>query len=181
MKKLLLILFSTLICNIVVGQSLAKLDEKNGFRNLKLGTHISNYKGLEEHTGQDNDEYKRYSLNNDKKYIGDLYISTPVYNFYKSRLYEVRIFPTENDTQKFVKLYKSLYGNPTVTYQDPLTGQDCTLYTWKGKKVILQYFVYKSNIISDMVIYTSRPIQSQIKKDLEMHQKSKQQKRINDM
>ncbi|WP_299821097.1 hypothetical protein [uncultured Pontibacter sp.] len=163
-----IILFSIVLMSIVnvYGQNLSKLDEKNGFKNFKLGSLKSNYPNLvyygfilselddnysKEYDGYLDHSLKSYVKRNDDVKIGDIEISEPTYYFFNNKLLRIDFTLLNSNGKELLKLYTSLYGSPVVKKERNSLGAEITNYVWKGKRVnlIMTYCgkPFKSNTI----------------------------------
>lgn len=144
----LVILFSAIS---VSGQSLSELDEKNGFKTSKLGSHKSSFSNLTitgifsdlndnyspEYDGYLDYDIKGYRKRNDDEKIGDISIISPNYYFYQSQLISLYFTATNTNANKLLNLYSSLYGKPIVKKEQNKLGRTIINYVWSGKKVRL--------------------------------------------
>jgi len=136
MKKLLLIV--VLIGNVVVGQTLAKLDEKNGFKELSFGTSIKDCPQLK-YVGIASDGYtKCYRRVDGIEKIGEYKASSIIYCFYKDKFDSVMVeIETVGNIKGILKIMQSEYGKGT----SPFDG----MIEWWGKNVTMSYNTYGNN------------------------------------
>lgn len=110
---LLFLLVSLTVSYQSVAQgSLAALDAKNGFRDVKFGASIKSYPGMT----LAEDDYplattKTYVRKADKLRIGDVKISTIFYRFFKGHLSDVSfILNGKKESDELLKAFEYLYG-----------------------------------------------------------------------
>lgn len=127
---LLLVLAGLLISSYSVAQgSLATLDAKNGFRDVKFGAPAEAFPGMEHSLTLDDYEY--HNRPSDKLLLGDIPIKEIGYDFNKNRLVRVHIIldAKKVDKDEVLKSLSFAYGGPNYT-----VGREII---WEGKKVIL--------------------------------------------
>jgi hypothetical protein len=110
--------------------SLAYLDHKNGFRDLKFGDPPRAEMVLKEESG----DSKYYARPTDDLSIGGAHLSQLVYGFYKNRLQVVRM-TTKGivNAQALLEVLRQAYGPPSQP------NQFMKRYRWQGSKVIISY------------------------------------------
>ncbi len=124
------------------------LDSRNGFRDVKLGSNISNYSDMIK------EPYGTYRRANDNLQVSDYSAERIDYYCYKEIVYKIelefqisyidagRMVIEEDEKNNIFKSLVIQYGNPTDTIQSE--GQ----IQWKGKKVWLCF--ENSNTIKDI-------------------------------
>lgn len=116
MNHLYALLF--ILVNLAVGYksvaqgSLAALDAKNGFRDVKFGASIKNYPGMTLADGNyPLSTTKTYIRKTDKLKIGDVRINPISYRFFKGRLSDVEFtFSGKEEANELLKAFEFLYG-----------------------------------------------------------------------
>lgn len=135
------------ISTCAFGQSdkLAKLDQKNGVKNIKLLSPFSSFKGLSPvYHNQSKDDLIMYSNSNETPYIGDIQVHDIHYGFYDNKLYQIDIQFNILNQEKFRAVLTELYGDPK---HEKIQGK-YHRYTWEGKKVVLE-------LMPERMVYTS--------------------------
>ncbi len=106
-----------------IGQDLAELDRRKGFKDIKLGSHVDSLKGAEfKKDLLEKNEFpvKLYDVDNDAyKTIGEVKVKKVEVKAYKDEIYEIVVI-THKDTRLMKGMQKSfgkpLYILPTDTY-----------------------------------------------------------------
>ena len=139
MKHLFLPLFFVSIL-AAHGQNLAELDRRNGFKDLKLGTHIDSVKGAEfkKETKEKNEfPAKLYEVDNeDYKSIGEVRVKKVEVKTYKDHVYEIIVI-TNKDTRLMKGMEKS-FGKPLYIL---VTDS----YNWKTDSLSLTFKDHSKN------------------------------------
>ena len=139
MKHLFLPLFMVSIL-AAHGQNLAELDRRNGFKDLKLGTHIDSVKGAEfkKETKEKNEfPAKLYEVENeDYKSIGEVKVKKVEVKTYKDHVYEIIVI-TNKDTRLMKGMEKS-FGKPLYIL---VTDS----YNWKTDSLSLTFKDHSKN------------------------------------
>lgn len=140
------------------GQNLKKLDEKNGFREVKFNTGIKSIPNLQ-FIGNGEPNIKFYKKTNEILMIGDYKLKSITYVFYKEILCGI-IIETEgySNSRGILDLIKSLYGDG---YQ---SNEYIEQYYWFGDIVTLSY---EENLITNdaAIIFKSKKIIEQQNED----------------
>jgi hypothetical protein len=168
MKRYLpLIIF--LSCNLTsFSQNLSKLDEKNGFREMKLGSFLHNYTGLVRHNNFFNgyEGITEYIKINENLKLGDIQLKKIVYSFYNDQLYSIRVELDENPGNQLRALFQDLYGVgfTTGTQRTNWSGEHVNLVLYYPSPLYKGgYFEFNS---SDLYNLMTKAKQEKIKKDL---------------
>ena len=132
MKKILLLLTITLLSLTSFGQSEKQLDEKNGFRELKFGTHIDSISNLK--LIEDGVNNKYYEKTDEKLKIGEYDLKRITYGFYKGRLSFILIEANGYTNSKgILDIFTSQYG------EGYKSNKYIEKYYWFGKTITLTY------------------------------------------
>ena len=117
-------------------QLLAKLDKKNGFRDVQFGTHIKFFKKVSREWQVEEDYNCRRAT--DKLSVNGMPLTEIVYGFHKGRLNHIYITaPGIENSRELLKFFQSVYGPGTLVYEE--TAEFDNMVEWAGKKVILTY------------------------------------------
>ena len=121
---------------ILEKQLLAKLDKKNGFRDVQFGTHIKFFKKVSREWQVEEDYNCRRAT--DKLSVNGMPLTEIVYGFHKGRLNHIYITaPGIENSRELLKFFQSVYGPGTLVYEE--TEEFDNMVEWAGKKVILTY------------------------------------------
>jgi hypothetical protein len=115
---------------------LAKLDQRNGFRDVTLGTHLKFFKKavLEWKEGED----RNYRRKTDQLAINGMPLSEIVYGFHQDRLQHIYLTaPGIDNSRQMLQFFQSIYGAGERVYEE--TVEFDNMIQWSGKKVILTY------------------------------------------
>jgi hypothetical protein len=116
-----------------------EIDRRNGFKDIKLATHIDSIKGAifkkdfkeKHHTG------KLYTIDHpDYQTIGEVKIESIEVKTYKGLIYDISVI-TEKDTRLMKGMEKAL-GKPTYNVRDES-------YNWVGENVSLKFRSHSKN------------------------------------
>ncbi len=135
-------LFASLfiVTHVALGQDLAELDRRNGFKDLKLGMHIDSLKGAAfKKDVKEKNEYpvKLYEVDNDEyKSIGEVKVKKVEVKTYKDLVYEITVV-TKKDTRLMKGMEKS-FGKPIY-----MTPTDT--YNWNTQKMSLTFRDHSKN------------------------------------
>jgi hypothetical protein len=115
---------------------LARLDKKNGFRDVQLGTHLKFFKKIKREWQEEEDyNCRRFT---DKLSINGMPLTEIVYGFHKSRLNHIYLTsPGIENSRNLLKFFQSIYGPGELVYEE--TEEFDNMVQWSGKKVILTY------------------------------------------
>jgi len=155
MKTILLVLFVGLTV-LVYGQKNNELDNRNGFKNIKLLSKVDSYKGLVFDKVIDEKksihQYKR--LKSAFPSIGEIDIKDLTLLTYKDLIYQINITTTK-DPQLFKGLEKAFgKAQHSVRYQK---------YFWEGDQVKLTFESIASNKLQ--LTYHAKGIKAIMKSD----------------
>lgn len=115
---------------------LEKLDQKNGFRDVQLGTHIKFFKKTTREWQAEEDYNCRRAT--DKLSVNGMPLTEIVYGFHKGRLNHIYITaPGIENSRELLKFFQSVYGPGQLVYEE--TEEFDNMVEWGGKKVILTY------------------------------------------
>ena len=115
---------------------LEKLDKKNGFRDVQLGTHVKFFKKVTREWQEEEDYNCRRAT--DKLSINGMPLTEIVYGFYKGRLNHIYLTaPGIENSRNLLHFFQSIYGPGELVYEE--TEEFDNMIQWSGKKVILTY------------------------------------------
>lgn len=172
MKTLFTYLF-VFTCFIVInGQNIAKLDKKNGFKDINLGANIKEYahKFEKEEDGK-GIGYDIYSSKESYEYIGYIPIEKVSIFVYKNKVHEIKVFinlEMYEDVKKVLsKAYGELEEESCQEMANEETQQFIKICTWEGNQTKLwcSYTLfpeYRKTIIG----FQSKPMIIEMKKEL---------------
>ncbi|MGV3503917.1 MAG: hypothetical protein ACO1O1_09415 [Adhaeribacter sp.] len=117
-------------------QLLAKLDKRNGFRDVTLGTHLKFFKQVKmEWKEGDDRNYRRLT---DQLAINGMPLTEIVYGFHKTYLQHIYLTaPGIENSRQMLKFFQSVYGPGERVYEE--TVEFDNMIQWTGKKVVLTY------------------------------------------
>lgn len=134
MSKYLLFACFLHVSIISVGQDIAELEKRNGFKDIKLGTIADSVKGVKlkkEFKEKDQFPAKLYSVSHpDYDQIGEVKVKDIELKSYKDLIYEIKIV-THKDP-RLMKALQSLYGKAEYDIINEI-------YFWKGRDVLLKF------------------------------------------
>jgi hypothetical protein len=142
----------------VSGQSLAELERRNGFKDIKLGTPVDSVKGtvLEKEFKERNEfPASLYRVENEAyANIGEVKVSRVELKSYKDTIYEIGVW-TDKDP-RLMKALESLYGRADFDMKNET-------YFWKTENIVLKF---KSEGKSKLVLtWISPPVHKSMKGD----------------
>lgn len=118
------------------GQTVAQLDKKNGFRDVKLGTNLKFFKNVV--LEWQLDDAKNYRRTTDKLSINGMPLTEIVYGFYKGRLTHIYLTsPGIENSRELLHFFESVYGPGERIYEE--TEEFDNALQWTGQKVIFTY------------------------------------------
>jgi hypothetical protein len=166
---LLLCIFN---CTKLIAQgSLAALDAKNGFRDVKFGMPLKAYPGMVLIPFDPDDNYQRYLRKSDKLQMGDIPLKEVTYLFYKSRLINVQVwvYGIEN-REKVLQALSYAYGQPSMKYKPKRD--------WFGKKVEMYYIENKDYDGKNYCYFdmTSKIMRDEIEHEIQVYEDAKLKK-----
>lgn len=136
MRKVAAIIVFICIGFAVKAQTTGDLDKKNGFRDVKLGTHFKFFKKVVLEWQLDDD--KNYRRTTDKLSVNGMPLSEIVYGFYKGRLTHIYLTaPGIENSRNLLQFFQSVYGPGERVYEE--TEEFDNAIQWTGKKVIFTY------------------------------------------
>lgn len=176
MKTILFVSVLTLFCLNSFGQEFKALDEKFGFRDVKLETPITSFKDctrlpVSEELNKDFPNYVGIKSKNPDLHIGAFSLENIEYWFYKDQLLDIVIdVNLENsDVDGILQVFETAYGKAKKDVQVPDTW---IIYKWYGTKVYMTYEILKKangGIIQATITLTSKRLQNkQIKEKSSM-------------
>ncbi|MEM9390089.1 MAG: hypothetical protein AAGA02_06420 [Bacteroidota bacterium] len=158
MAKLLVFCFTMFFTGLAAAQSVAELDRRNGFKDIKMTSRITDYEGLEFKREIDSEIFpKVYQYVRKKGFydtIGGIKVFDLEVNTYDSAIYEIRIV-----TEKNPNLYKALkknFGQPEYDYRGDK-------YYWKTDNLRLSYDSHSKTKIE--MVYFSYLMTAKLKED----------------
>jgi hypothetical protein len=117
-------------------QLLAKLDKKNGFRDVTFGTHLKYFKKMVLELKEDDD--RNYRRLTDQLSINGMPLTEIVYGFYKNHLHHIYLTsPGIENSREMLKFFQSVYGPGERVYEE--TVEFDNMIQWTGKKVVFTY------------------------------------------
>ena len=153
----IILILSFFITN-VAAQSVAELDKRNGFQDIKMASAVSEYEGLEYKKDVQDKVFPQAQLYVAKKgyytSIGSLKIYDLEVKTYKGDIFEIRII-----TEKDPKLYKGLkqiYGEPEYSYRAGETQ-------WNSKNIRLSYIPHSKRKME--MVYFSHIVSARLKEE----------------
>ena len=115
---------------------LAKLDQRNGFRDVTFGTHLKYFKKVKQEWKEGDD--RNYRRLTDQLSINGMPLTEIVYGFHKNRLQHIYLTaPGIENSRKMLEFFQSVYGIGERVYEE--TVEFDNMIQWTGKKVILTY------------------------------------------
>lgn len=155
-KSLFLVLFGYAAC--AIAQDTAELGRRNGFKDIKLGTHIDSLRGTEfKKEIKEKNEFpaKLYEVNSEEyKSIGEVKVKKVEVKTYKDLIYEIIVI-TDKDTRLMKGMIKS-FGEPKYI----LTTDT---YNWLSEHLSLTFKDHSRREIQ--LTYRSYPIVKMMRED----------------
>jgi hypothetical protein len=148
--KITLTLLFVILFSFLHAQDIGELDRRNGFKEIKLGTHIDSVKGAE--FKKDIIERKEFSASiyetkhPDYMRVGDAIVKKISLKTYKGLIYEIDV-TTPKDPNIMRGLEKS-YGKATYSIRTES-------YYWKGSTLSLTYKGHRKEL---KLTYKSGPV-----------------------
>lgn len=147
--RLAIILFLIGLSAPAIGQDLAELDRRKGFKDIKLGTRVDSLEGAEfKKDVLEKNEFpvKLYDVENDAyKTIGEVKVRKVEVKAYKDEIYEIVVI-THKDTRLMKGMQKSfgkpLYILPTDTYNWKTDSLSLTFKDHSRNELRLTYRYY---------------------------------------
>ncbi len=147
MKKIIFLLFLVYVNFYGLAQNTADLDEKNGFREMKFGDSISNYKDMIPVSHSKDSSVIFYRKRNDKLTIAKNYTASVIYAFYKGHFFLVKIkIDTREGSTYLLHEMQNKYGKGFKNY--PEREQ----YIWSGKRVLMFFTFYINNESETIIV-----------------------------
>ena len=135
-----------------------ELDKRNGFKDIKLATHIDSVKGAvfkKDFKEKGHHPAKLYSIEHpDYQTIGEVRIERIEVKTYKGLIYEILVI-TEKD-QRLMKGMESALGKPIYNVRDES-------YNWAGKNVGLKFKSHSKNQLE--LLYGSNVVHKLMQED----------------
>ena len=123
-----------LLTNTVLAGSLRDLDQRNGFRDLSLGSSCSDVADFSTEGTPDRDLVS-YVRNSDILQVGEAQLQSVVYSCYQDALSQVRIIVIGEDNQQtMMDALVEAYGEPSAI------DEEANSRTWTGGRVLLETF-----------------------------------------
>lgn len=151
MKRIIVVIIMFCFYNSARAQSIEILDEKHGFRGLKLGSLISDYPGLVQKNSDNSDLFTLRYVGIPYTGYGDYYLSKPndlyrslqnteilkIYvQSFEGKIEDIRLYLVL--TPSLLEYFKLAFGEPN--YHDCKCidrPKDMQMYAWVGEKVSL--------------------------------------------
>jgi len=139
-------------------QDIAELDERNGFKDIKLGSPIDSvagYKLQKEFKEKDEFPAKLYSIDNPEyEKIGEVKVNKVELKTYKDLIYEIKV--VANKDSRLMKALESLYGKADYDLKNDT-------YFWKTENLILKFQSEGKNKL--VLLYVSYGLHRMMKED----------------
>jgi hypothetical protein len=155
-KKLFLTTLTFVICLATFAQE-TELDKRNGFKDIKLASHIDSVKGakFKKDFKEHGHHVQLYSIEHpDYATIGEVKVESIEVKTYKGLIYEIAVI-TEKDERLMKGMEKAL-GKPGYNLRDES-------YNWGGQKLALKFSSYSKNQLS--LMYHSYVVSKKMKED----------------
>jgi hypothetical protein len=147
MKTILFLSVFTLLCINSFGQDYKALDDKFGFRDVKLETPITSFKDctripLGDDLKREFPNYVGITPKNPDLHIGTFSVESIEYWFYKDKLLEIIIEVTLDyeNVDGILKVLETAYGKAKKVDRVPDSWFN---YKWQGNKVDMTYEIMK--------------------------------------
>lgn len=193
MKRIILALLTLVMHNCTQAQTIEVLDEKNGFRELKLGSLISDYPGLEKKTSSNDNLFTLYYGGIPYSGQGDYYLNKPnelyrnlqnteilrIYvKSFEGRIEEISLYLIL--TPSLLEYFQMAFGKPNFVDCKCINQPDAIqLYNWVGENVSLFIGgIPKTNLA--IVNYRDKKLSSQRDYQEYLIQKQEKEKRQED-
>jgi hypothetical protein len=158
MRKIntLILLFAVLVFSSLHAQDIKSLDERNGFKNFKLG---SKYTAVYGGKAKEESGAEKVTITRTEEKIGEIPIKTIELFYLRDTLARIEIKISPENHAKLIEACKGAFGPATDDFCDneetrKKKNENLTMgkyyrnqYKWKGIKVNLDYF-YQYPIIS---------------------------------
>jgi hypothetical protein len=154
--RALLILLVVLVGFDSVAQSVIELDKRNGFKDIKLLSDVTSYKGLEfSKPLKNNPGHSIYkAVKGHYESIGNIHIHKLVVYAYKNQIYQINI--TTNKEEKLFRSLEKAFGKINTSIVTPYPY-------WDGENVKLIYIVNGAKKLT--LSYQSKKIKQIIARD----------------
>lgn len=155
-----ILLFTTLVFSLAAtAQNIAELEQRNGFKDLKLGMHIDSVKGekkfRKDFLEQDEFPAKLYAVEHpDYERIGEVPVNRIELKTYKDLVYHIQVIADKDP--RLMKALESIYGGSDYDIKK-------ATYFWKGHTLILKFRSYSRNQLE--MAFTSYLILQKMKDD----------------
>ena len=134
----LAVMFAFPISSFAQG-SLADLDAKNGFRNVKLGAFRSSFQDLISTDADPNEksDWKNYERRSDDKTLGDIPLDYISYKFYKDYLIQISL-QSKGHFKELFETITQAYGEHSEIKKNIYNNFEYISYYWKGTNVTIR-------------------------------------------
>ncbi len=158
LKEILLMIVLT-ASMMAHGQDIAELEQRNGFKDLKLGIPIDSVKGetklRKSFLEQGQFDAHLYTVDHpDYQRIGEVSVRKVEIKTYKDHIYQIHVV-TDKDS-RLMRALESIYGPSTYDMKRET-------YFWKGDTLILKFRSFSRNQLE--MIFTSYLILQQMNSD----------------
>ncbi len=143
MKASLFVSIFTLVCVNSCSQEYKALDDKFGFRDIKLESLMTSFKDctrmfLGEDLSKELPNYVGIKPKNPDLHLGEFSLESIKYWFYKSQLMDINIEVNHNnsDVDGILKALEIAYGKAKKNVRVP---NESIVYRWHGSKVDMNY------------------------------------------
>ena len=142
--------------SMINAQGLKNVDDKNGFKNFKLGSKYTPVNGTKE---KDESGAEKVVIHKTAEMIGDIPIKTIELFYLRDTLAKIQVQVSPENHARLIEACKNSFGTPTEDFCDNETTrtkkrENLTTgkyyrdqYKWKASKITLDYF-YQYPIVS---------------------------------
>jgi hypothetical protein len=160
LHKLKLTTLFVFLLSVCLGQNLSELDKRNGFKDIKLGSHIDSVKGFKlkkEFKEKDQFPAKLYEVDHpDYKKIGEVEVYKIELKTYQDLIYEINVIADKDE--RLMKALESLYGKSDYDMKNET-------YFWKTDNLILKFKSEGKHRLQ--MLYVSYGIHKKMREDKE--------------
>jgi hypothetical protein len=155
-KKTVLTLLSFVLFFTVFAQE-TELDKRNGFKDIKLASHIDSVRGakFKKDFKEKGHAAQLYTIDHpDYATIGDVKVENIEVKTYKGLIFEISVI-TDKD-QRLMKGMEKALGKPVYNMRDES-------YNWGGQKATLKFSSHSKNQLG--LLYTSTTVYKMMRED----------------
>jgi hypothetical protein len=158
MKLPLSVALALLLLNCAIAQNENEFDRRNGFKGIKMASHIDSIKGAKfkkEFKEKGSHEAALYVIDHpDYQKIGEVKVNQIEAKTFKGFIYEILVI-TEKDP-RLMKGMEAVLGSPVYNIRDET-------YQWSGKKGWLKFKTHSKNELE--LLYHSHAVIQMMKDD----------------